>query len=74
MCRQSRLTAKYQSNSKDLMFGIISQMLVSLTLAQADSFFELLLHVGRQMGVGWGESNFQRNILIQWVCFVHTRS
>ena len=74
MCRQSRLTAKYQSNSKDLMFGIISQTLASLTLAKADSFFELLLHVGRQMGIRWGESNVQLNILIQWVCFVHTRS
>ena len=56
------------------MFGITSQTLASLTLAKADSFFELLYHVGRQMGVGWGESNFQRNILIRWVCFVHTSS
>ena len=74
MCRQSRLTAKYQSNSKDLMFGIISQTLASLTLAKADSFFELLFNVGRQMGIRWGESNVQLNIVIQWVCFVHTRS
>ena len=74
MCRQSRLTAKYQSNSKDLMYGIISQTLASLTLAKADSFFELLLHVGRQMGIRWGESNVQLNIFMHRVCFVHTSS